>query len=88
MTEIDEAREAIKQVYYELRNLAGTPDNPADILADSILRLRWKDGSQMIGILSKDQTLPEIPRKDIVHIILERDRILLNAGFRKVVSKC
>jgi len=37
--------------------------------------------------LSKDQTLPEIPRKDIVHIILERDRILLNAGFIKCIKE-
>mgnify|MGYP001610465302 CR=1 FL=1 len=34
--------------------------------------------------LADDQTFPEIPRKDIVHIIMERDRILLEAGWRKV----
>jgi len=84
MTEIDEAREAIKNEI--LRKYWVTPQLGFDI-ADTILNLKREDGSQMIGILSKDQTLPEIPRKDIVHIILERDRILLNAGFRKVVSK-
>ena len=36
--------------------------------------------------LDADQTLPPIPRKDIIHIIAERDRVLLAAGFKKVKS--
>ena len=34
--------------------------------------------------LDENQELPPIPRKDIAHIIMERDRILLNAGFRRI----
>lgn len=36
-----------------------------------------------LEIKSDDQSLPEIPRKDIAHIIMERDRMLLDTGFIK-----
>ncbi len=35
-------------------------------------------------LLSEDQSLPEIPRKDIVHIIMERDIVLLQANFKRI----
>ena len=34
--------------------------------------------------LDENQRLPPIPRDDILHIILERDAMLLNEGFRRV----
>ena len=36
--------------------------------------------------LDEDQSYPPIPRKDIVHIIMERDTQLRKANFKKVKS--
>ncbi len=37
--------------------------------------------------MAKNQTLPEIPRKEIAHIIMERDRILLKGDSTGVWRK-
>ncbi len=42
---------------------------------------KWK-----VSVVLENGELPEIPRKDIVHIIMERDRILLEAGYKQVVE--
>jgi len=50
-------------------------------VADQILSIKG------IAILSDDQSYPPIPRQDIVHIIMERDTMLREAGFVKVVKE-
>jgi len=56
--EYQEAREAIKNEI--LRKYWVTPQLGFDI-ADTILNLKWEDGSQMIGVLSRDQKVPSNP---------------------------
>ena len=53
--------------------------------ADSILNLKWEDGSRMIGVLSKDQKLPEYYPDNRPRAKAFRDMLL--AGFRKIVDK-
>jgi len=74
-----EYEEALEQI----RNLIAY-GYPAWFCAKHILSL-WGDGWQ-IALVKPDAELPPIPRKDIVHIIAERDRILLGAGWRKVIE--
>ena len=48
---------------------------------NGVIKHPWK-----VSVTMENGKLPEIPRKDIVHIIMERDRVLREAGYRQVVE--
>ncbi len=48
---------------------------------NGVIKHKWK-----VSVTLENGELPDIPRKDIIHIIMERDRILIEAGYRQVVE--
>jgi len=50
-------------------------------IADQILSLKG------VRIEADDQSYPPFPRQDLAHIIIERDRVLCEAGFVKCLKK-
>ena len=78
MTEYERVKEEIAKLVWDFDDKLGI-DYRA--LGNAILSL---DG---IEIRAADQSYPEIPRKDIAHIIMERDTMLREAGFIKVIPK-
>ena len=56
-----------------------------DCLGDCAICRKQALSTAGVVRMAEDQELPEIPRKEIAHIVAERDRLLLEAGWRKVV---
>ena len=94
--ELTEAREVIEDTIREWTY--GAKINSS--LANSILNLKWEDGSPMVGVLSKDQKLPELDAHSYstgcpscgeeVGTLSDVEigmQIAKDAGFKKVVSK-
>ena len=82
MTKQEEIREGlyriiIKQDYSPLEQF----DWEWDLVGKLVQYLHSKD-----VVFKVNKCLPEIPRKDIIHIILERDRQILKAGYTATES--
>jgi len=80
---MDELREKLKEILRLAQHQdVGEGDiSFEDFWSDQILALIKEAGYVR---LFPDQSLPPIPRQDIAHIIMERDTILREAGWRKV----
>ena len=96
MNEVERVREQIAEIIAD-KHAEKPPCIVCYGLANAILSLEvegktlteWIELLEQgkVAVLDDDQSYPDIPREDIVHIIMQRDQQLREAGFKKVVQK-